>query len=317
MTYGGYIPVLGDVISGIQITAQIIQAVHNGGASKANLEAIGLAALSSIPYVGDVIGGIVVTDEVVQASKNGGGYNLEGMVTFGGQSFDLNTGKAIAPKWTPCGNKPTPATGGDQQCQNVVYNEKLSNYNYSIPFDPNTGTGPLPYLFGPPGNLNLYDPRDGHCKATRFDAKTGETPDDPNRALFYGFIAAPCDATDGTSDPAPWVHNDAPPPADTPGYDPTAHLTPTNHRIGKLPNIPIINIPTAPPMGSLPAPATPSVTIPGDPPPPVAFIPGSVPTPAPAPPPAPDPYEGCYWVPDNPDPVIPDAPGPGCYWVNN
>ena len=55
-----YVPIVGDVIGGIQMTREIVRMIKEGATMD---EIIGLG-LSSIPVVGDVIGGVQITEEI-------------------------------------------------------------------------------------------------------------------------------------------------------------------------------------------------------------------------------------------------------------
>ncbi len=64
-----YVPVVGDIIGGIQITILLVDQIKNGG----NLKELGLAIAGFIPYVGDVIGGVQLTQAVIDKIKKEAG----------------------------------------------------------------------------------------------------------------------------------------------------------------------------------------------------------------------------------------------------
>lgn len=57
-----YVPVVGDIIAGVQLTQDIIDQIKNGGETRQEW----LDALSFVPYVGDVIDGVVMTKDIVE-----------------------------------------------------------------------------------------------------------------------------------------------------------------------------------------------------------------------------------------------------------
>lgn len=133
-TFLGYVPIVGDVIGGIQFTVFLADKIRNGGSAKEDT----LTALGFVPGVGDVIGGVQLTQMILDTVKSVRDDGTLGTYNYGpyGERIDTRDG-------------PPSTMGADPTCAVAVFNEKMSFYNRLIG---------RPYLTGPPDNLMVYFP---------------------------------------------------------------------------------------------------------------------------------------------------------------
>lgn len=103
ITVLSYVPVVGDIIGGVQLTMLIIDQIKNGG----NLKELGLAVAGFIPYVGDVIGGVQLTQELIDKIKKEAG----GQPVYDFGSYQNVPVKPVQPKSLESTNGDSGAAG--------------------------------------------------------------------------------------------------------------------------------------------------------------------------------------------------------------